>query len=110
MSSSSLACIAATAEARCRAHGPVDRHGYPNVEQWMALTRASDQHLHDAAALGDTVAAALLNQRRLMAGDDAAIKDMLDATAAGSTFSLELLATDSVGANTGGDRGETQPV
>lgn len=71
----------------------LDRNGYPNALQWRALPGASDAQLAEAAAAGDRVAKTLLDQRRLLAGDDTAIDAMLEDGARGSTFALELLSS-----------------
>lgn len=71
----------------------LDRNGYPNNEQWSALLTASDMQLMAAAQAGDVAAAALHAQRRLIAGDETAIDDMIELGAKGSIFSLELLSS-----------------
>ncbi|UOV04368.1 hypothetical protein MUU77_03410 [Pseudoxanthomonas sp. F37] len=71
----------------------LDRNGYPNAQQWAAYTRASDVQLRDAAKQGDKGATALLGHRRLMAGDDTAVVDLLTEGAKGSGFALDMLAS-----------------
>lgn len=71
----------------------LDRHGYPNAEQWKVYTQASDSQLQIASAQGDRAAKALLLQRNLMAGEEGAIAEMLGEGATGSIFALELLSS-----------------
>lgn len=71
----------------------LDRNGYPNAKQWAAYTQASDLQLREAAAQGDRGAKAMLDHRRLMAGDDAAVTDLLTEGAKGSGFALDMLAS-----------------
>ena len=71
----------------------LDRHGYPNAEQWKVYTQASDSQLQIASAQGDRAAKAPLLQRDLMAGEEGAIAEMLGEGATGSIFALELLSS-----------------
>ena len=71
----------------------LDRQGYPNARQWAAYTQASDAMLGEAAAAGDVAAQTILDHRRLMAGDEAAIDDMLVSAAEGHGFALQMLAS-----------------
>lgn len=71
----------------------LDRHGYPNAEQWKVYTQASDSQLQIASTQGDRAAKALLLQRNLMAGEEGAIAEMLGEGATGSIFALELLSS-----------------
>lgn len=71
----------------------LDRNGYPNAQQWAAYTEASDLQLRDAAEQGDKGAAAMFGHRRLMAGDDTAVVDLLTEGAKGSGFALDMLAS-----------------
>lgn len=80
----------------------LDRNGYPNAQQWRTLLQASDFQLRDAALAGDEAAKTLLDQRRLMSGDDTAIDNMMRDAATGSTFALELLSSTLAGP--GGDQ------
>jgi len=75
----------------------LDRNGYPNEAQWSALMQASDAQLEQAALAGDQAAQVLLNQKRLIAGDDSAIEDTLVLGAMGSGFALEMLASTVAG-------------
>ena len=75
----------------------LDRNGYPNEVQWGVLTQASDLQLQQAALAGDKVAQVLLNQRKIAAGDVAAIEDTLVLGAMGSGFALEILAATLAG-------------
>ncbi|SDQ57085.1 hypothetical protein SAMN05216569_1632 [Pseudoxanthomonas sp. CF125] len=81
----------------------LDRNGYPNAKQWAAYAQASDQQLREAAEQGDRGAKAILDHRRLMAGDDAAVTDLLTEGAKGSGFALDMLASY-LASNRGGDR------
>ncbi len=71
----------------------LDRNGYPNEKLWAVLSQATNAQLSEAAAAGDRAAAALLDQRRLMAGDEDAIGSMLEAGAGGNLFALNLLSS-----------------
>ena len=71
----------------------LDRNGYPNAKQWATYTQASDLQLREAAELGDRGAKAILDHRRLMAGDGAAVTDLLTEGAKGSGFALDMLAS-----------------
>ncbi|HET6891224.1 MAG TPA: hypothetical protein VFH31_09000 [Pyrinomonadaceae bacterium] len=81
----------------------LDRNGYPNAKQWAAYTQASDLQLREAAERGDRGAKAILDHRRLMAGDDTAVTDLLTEGAKGSAFALDMLASYLASAR-GGDR------
>lgn len=71
----------------------LDRNGYPNAKQWAAYTHAPDLQLREAAERGDRGAKAMFAHRRLMAGDDAAVTDLLTEGARGSGFALDMLAS-----------------
>lgn len=75
----------------------LDRNGYPNEAQWEALMQASDAQLEQAALAGDTAAQVLLNQKRMIAGDDSAIVDTLVLGAMGSGFAIDMLAATLAG-------------
>jgi len=81
----------------------LDRHGYPNAEQWREYNAASDEQLEQAAANGDTVAETLLNSRRLYAGDVSAETAMLYSAALGNTFALEMLSSSMATGKNGHD-------
>lgn len=81
----------------------LDRNGYPNAKQWAAYTQASDLQLREAAERGGTGAKVILDHRRLMAGDDAAVTDLLTEGAKGSGFALDMLASY-LASTRGGDR------
>lgn len=81
----------------------LDRNGYPNAKQWAAYMQASDLQLREVAERGDRGAKTILDHRRLMAGDDAAITDLLTEGANGSAFALDMLASY-LASTRGGDR------
>lgn len=70
----------------------LDRNGYPNAEQWVMYSRASDPLLAAAADAGDPVAGSMLQARALAKGDPHARDKLLASAANGSIFSLNLLA------------------
>lgn len=80
----------------------LDRNGYPNVKQWAAYGRASDSLLEQAAAAGDKAARIMLDQRKLMAGDDTKIEALLTEGAKGSAFALDMLAAYLANGDSGG--------
>lgn len=69
----------------------LDRNGYPNAEQWVAYSSASDGLLAQAAADGDTFAAVILDSRALANGDKGAVNRLLKESQNGSTFALSML-------------------
>jgi hypothetical protein len=71
----------------------LDRHGYPNAEQWREYNVASDTQLEQAALSGDVVAETLLNARLLNRGDESAETALLYSAALGNTFALEMLSS-----------------
>lgn len=71
----------------------LDRHGYPNAEQWREYNVASDTQLEQAALNGDVVAETLLNARLLNLGDESAETALLYSAALGNTFALEMLSS-----------------
>lgn len=75
----------------------LDRNGYPNETQWMALLQATDTQLNDASLAGDKAAKSMLHQRRLLAGDETALDALIEDGARGSTFALELLSSTVAG-------------
>lgn len=79
----------------------LDRNGYPNAIQWETYSQASDGLLLAAASAGDSVAKAVLDNRRLMAGDKSALQDILGSGAEGSLFSLELASSYLAGSSKG---------
>lgn len=81
----------------------LDRHGYPNAEQWREYNAASDAQLEQAADNGDTVAETLLNSRRLYAGNESAETAMLYSAALGNTFALEMLSSSMATGKNGHD-------
>lgn len=81
----------------------LDRNGYPNSAQLQTLMNANDVELHQAAMAGDSVAKAILDGRRLAAGEFDAINELLLAAADGSLFALELLAAAFSGASAAKD-------
>lgn len=81
----------------------LDGNGYPNAKQWAVYMQASDLQLREAAEQGDRGAKTILDHRRLMAGDDAAVTDLLTEGAKGSGFALDMLASY-LASTRGGDR------
>lgn len=81
----------------------LDRHGYPNAEQWVEYNAASDDLLAQAASNGDAVAEIMLNARRLRSGDQDAETALLYSAALGNTFALEMLSSTIVGGGRSGD-------
>jgi hypothetical protein len=75
----------------------LDRNGYPNEAHWRALMQATYSQLEQAALAGDQAAQVVLNQKRLIAGDDSAIADTLELGADGSGFAIEMLASTLAG-------------
>jgi len=71
----------------------LDRHGYPNAEQFSEYQSASDAQLEQASDAGDTVAETYLNVRKLQRGDENAEAALLRASALGDSFALELLSS-----------------
>lgn len=71
----------------------LDRNGYPNAKQWAVYTQATDLQLREAAEQGDRGAKTMFAHRRLLAGDDAAVTDLLTEGAKGSGFALDMLAS-----------------
>lgn len=70
----------------------LDRNGYPNAEQMSAYSTASDIELREAAKSGDRAAEAIYNGRRIAAGDESAVDDLMEMSAKGSNFALDILA------------------
>lgn len=79
----------------------LDRNGYPNAVQWETYSQASDGLLLAAASAGDSVAKAMLDNRRLMAGDKSAFQDILESGAAGSLFAMEMASSYLAGSSKG---------
>lgn len=79
----------------------LDRHGYPNSQQWAAYSRASDLELEQAAAHGDSVAAVFLASHQLARGDPAASGRLMTAGMNGSSFAIHELSAYLTGARNG---------
>lgn len=79
----------------------LDRNGYPNAEQWETYSQASDGLLLAAASAGDAVAKSMLDNRRLIAGDQSALEDILADGAEGSLFSLDMASSFLAGSTKG---------
>ena len=79
----------------------LDQHGFPNGAQWTRYQQASDAELDQAARAGDTVAATMLDGRRLGA-DPTAESRLLAAGADGDLFALSLLSSWKAGAHAAG--------
>lgn len=79
----------------------LDRNGYPNAEQWVAYSSASDGMLSQAAADGDSIAAVFLDSRALANGDRDALNRLLRAGQTGSSFALSMLQAYLAGSSKG---------
>jgi hypothetical protein len=79
----------------------LDRNGYPNKEQWLAYSRASDALLKEAADGGDSVAGVVLNSRRLAMGEPGSKEDLLINAVDGSGYALELYSAYMAGSKSG---------
>lgn len=70
----------------------LDRNGFPNAQQWITYSTASDALLQQAASTGDTVASVMLAARQLSHGDQVASGQLMTAAANGSSFALSMLS------------------
>ncbi len=71
----------------------LDRNGFPNEQQWLAYSAASDVILEAAAAHGDQIAGVMLAARQFAHGDPEASGKLLTAGMNGSGFALNTLAS-----------------
>lgn len=79
----------------------LDRNGYPNAEQMLAYTNASDGQLERAAADGDKLAKVTLESRRLQQGDQSAVGRLIKDGMDGSMYAISRLAAYEAGAPAG---------